>query len=164
MSLTAHFIYLIFFFFLIIRRPPRSTLFPYTTLFRSPRDYGRREPAPHADPVEQPPRREESEGVGQGEPRHDVAIGGLGPPQLALQRGREDPKHLAVDIVDRGHHEQQRAYRPAVSDPPGRGSDRLAHASIRERASHRPWRYVTPSARSYSPYPGRPVSPQIMRP
>src|SRR2546430_17274912 len=25
-----------FFFFLMIRRPPRSTLFPYTTLFRSP--------------------------------------------------------------------------------------------------------------------------------
>src|SRR5215510_15717780 len=24
------------FFFLMIRRPPRSTLFPYTTLFRSP--------------------------------------------------------------------------------------------------------------------------------
>src|SRR5256885_13086104 len=28
-----------FFFFLMIRRPPRSTLFPYTTLFRS-REYG----------------------------------------------------------------------------------------------------------------------------
>src|SRR6478672_12422857 len=27
-----------FFFFLMIRRPPRSTLFPYTTLFRSPVD------------------------------------------------------------------------------------------------------------------------------
>src|SRR5437762_14387619 len=26
---------LMFFFFLMIRRPPRSTLFPYTTLFRS---------------------------------------------------------------------------------------------------------------------------------
>src|SRR5436305_5066255 len=25
------------FFFVMIRRPPRSTLFPYTTLFRSPR-------------------------------------------------------------------------------------------------------------------------------
>src|SRR5690349_25103597 len=28
-----------FFFFLMIRRPPRSTLFPYTTLFRS--EHGR---------------------------------------------------------------------------------------------------------------------------
>src|SRR2546422_11683870 len=30
--LALHFL---FFFFLMIRRPPRSTLFPYTTLFRS---------------------------------------------------------------------------------------------------------------------------------
>src|SRR6266496_5721312 len=30
--------YFAFFFFLMIRRPPRSTLFPYTTLFRSPGD------------------------------------------------------------------------------------------------------------------------------
>src|SRR5258708_34356113 len=29
-----------FFFFLMIRRPPRSTLFPYTTLFRSPSALG----------------------------------------------------------------------------------------------------------------------------
>src|SRR6266581_7807231 len=27
--------FVVFFFFLMIRRPPRSTLFPYTTLFRS---------------------------------------------------------------------------------------------------------------------------------
>src|SRR5437660_11591343 len=30
-----HFPLLLLFFFLMIRRPPRSTLFPYTTLFRS---------------------------------------------------------------------------------------------------------------------------------
>src|SRR5438552_18933797 len=29
----------LYFFFLLIRRPPRSTLFPYTTLFRSPSDW-----------------------------------------------------------------------------------------------------------------------------
>src|SRR5258708_31497900 len=29
------FLLFLFFFFLMIRRPPRSTLFPYTTLFRS---------------------------------------------------------------------------------------------------------------------------------
>src|SRR6266852_9032078 len=36
-----------FFFFLMIRRPPRSTLFPYTTLFRSrwPLIRARRRPA-----------------------------------------------------------------------------------------------------------------------
>src|ERR1035438_10758307 len=32
---TATFSFIFFFFFLMIRRPPRSTLFPYTTLFRS---------------------------------------------------------------------------------------------------------------------------------
>src|SRR3989304_2817485 len=32
---TLVFYFFFFFFFLMIRRPPRSTLFPYTTLFRS---------------------------------------------------------------------------------------------------------------------------------
>src|SRR4051794_41706568 len=37
-----------FFFFLMIRRPPRSTLFPYTTLFRSRAGRGRRASRPPA--------------------------------------------------------------------------------------------------------------------
>src|SRR2546430_14368654 len=45
LTLTIH-SPLLFFFFLMIRRPPRSTLFPYTTLFRSLR-FG--EKAPDAD-------------------------------------------------------------------------------------------------------------------
>src|SRR5215475_15205782 len=48
-----------FFFFLMIRRPPRSTLFPYTTLFRSRRPapslYGR----PVALPAPARPARSE---------------------------------------------------------------------------------------------------------
>src|SRR2546427_13170036 len=39
MSLRSH---LLVFFFLMIRRPPRSTLFPYTTLFRSRQSLERR--------------------------------------------------------------------------------------------------------------------------
>src|SRR6266704_4871898 len=35
LHLCCTFILFLFFFFLMIRRPPRSTLFPYTTLFRS---------------------------------------------------------------------------------------------------------------------------------
>src|SRR5215218_11138179 len=41
-------LFVLYFFFLMIRRPPRSTLFPYTTLFRSrstPRSARRRGPA-----------------------------------------------------------------------------------------------------------------------
>src|SRR2546429_7814585 len=33
--LPAYHTFIVLFFFLMIRRPPRSTLFPYTTLFRS---------------------------------------------------------------------------------------------------------------------------------
>src|SRR6266576_5045730 len=33
-KISSHLLFI--FFFLMIRRPPRSTLFPYTTLFRSP--------------------------------------------------------------------------------------------------------------------------------
>src|SRR5438552_9724073 len=50
----------VFFFFLMIRRPPRSTLFPYTTLFRSPWRSIRRSgssPSPSAD--RSPERSEE---------------------------------------------------------------------------------------------------------
>src|SRR3712207_8994642 len=53
------------FFFLMIRRPPRSTLFPYTTLFRSP-DHQLRDVAVHV--VQTPP-------VGLLE--SDFAVGGL---------------------------------------------------------------------------------------
>src|SRR3989475_13059188 len=48
-----------FFFFLMIRRPPRSTLFPYTTLFRSLSNAGKATPdargAPGAGPRGQRP-------------------------------------------------------------------------------------------------------------
>src|SRR5712672_3833877 len=37
LSFIFIFLFFFFFFFLMIRRPPRSTLFPYTTLFRSAR-------------------------------------------------------------------------------------------------------------------------------
>src|SRR6266446_8805628 len=42
------FVLFFFFFFLMIRRPPRSTLFPYTTLFRSsmPKVTAMRAPSP----------------------------------------------------------------------------------------------------------------------
>src|SRR5436189_3247380 len=36
----------VYFFFLTIRRPPRSTLFPYTTLFRSKTSRSRATPSP----------------------------------------------------------------------------------------------------------------------
>src|SRR3989449_4891707 len=55
---------LLIFFFLMIRRPPRSTLFPYTTLFRSER-HRKHEPEP------EPRQREQGDG-GDGERRVDA--------------------------------------------------------------------------------------------
>src|SRR5260221_3315409 len=51
------------FFFLMIRRPPRSTLFPYTTLFRSP------------------VARNTAPGAGLGGPGPPVRQGGCGHPR-----------------------------------------------------------------------------------
>src|SRR5215211_9004423 len=50
-------VFVFFFFFLMIRRPPRSTLFPYTTLFRS---VGKaRHGAPSQETCLRPPNRSE---------------------------------------------------------------------------------------------------------
>src|SRR5947207_12607659 len=46
MFLTLSISSFFFFFFLMIRRPPRSTLFPYTTLFRSDVFFHRPVPPP----------------------------------------------------------------------------------------------------------------------
>src|SRR5438067_8919126 len=58
-----------FIFFLLLRRPPRSTLFPYTTLFRSDRHHRRPRPdrrrrdarrrRARAEPAARPRRRSE---------------------------------------------------------------------------------------------------------
>src|SRR3989441_9343124 len=47
------------FFFLMIRRPPRSTLFPYTTLFRSGDERQRAERPPHPHAEHQPAEADE---------------------------------------------------------------------------------------------------------
>src|SRR2546422_5559162 len=65
------------FFFLMIRRPPRSTLFPYTTLFRSHRASGgvtasvRSEGEPHA--LAQACCGVASKGAGSGSQRRSTA-------------------------------------------------------------------------------------------
>src|SRR6266567_8052015 len=54
------------FFFLMIRRPPRSTLFPYTTLFRSER------PVSAGDQPEQPAHQADpAQGAGGHSPRSE---------------------------------------------------------------------------------------------
>src|SRR5438094_4464103 len=55
--------YSLFFFFLMIRRPPRSTLFPYTTLFRSARSGPVRLPRDANGVHQRRRRRRESAGL-----------------------------------------------------------------------------------------------------
>src|SRR5256885_12723076 len=53
----------LFFFFLMIRRPPRSTLFPYTTLFRSGHVRVCRRPRAGRGARRRPARRRAGEGA-----------------------------------------------------------------------------------------------------
>src|SRR6266536_5582906 len=55
----ADLIFTYYVFFLMIRRPPRSTLFPYTTLFRSPRPPARAAPSRVGVPRRRRTRRSE---------------------------------------------------------------------------------------------------------
>src|SRR5574343_1609802 len=59
------------FFFLMIRRPPRSTLFPYTTLFRSRRHSFLRGTQLNADKPPQKPYRSE-EHTSELQSHHDL--------------------------------------------------------------------------------------------
>src|SRR5258708_29861978 len=78
------------FFFLMIRRPPRSTLFPYTTLFRSPRI--RRGPWRRGNL-----RRPGSPGVGTGENRARRA--GRGDRSEEHTSELQSPDHLVCRLL-----------------------------------------------------------------
>src|SRR3989442_4477874 len=91
----------------MIRRPPRSTLFPYTTLFRSLRDRASREIDPHCAPplpsevhdvrtgpaakVERPTRwvrRHEALELGWGHPRVPTTLS-----RQPVPSAEEEPPH-----------------------------------------------------------------------
>src|SRR2546430_12070060 len=75
-----------FFFFLMIRRPPRSTLFPYTTLFRSEALVAAEEAA-----------AEHHVGLAGGDGRDQRGqLGGI-----VLEVGVLDDDHLALRLGDR---------------------------------------------------------------
>src|SRR2546422_7471802 len=68
---------LLFFFFLMIRRPPRSTLFPYTTLFRSRRSHERRR-GRSAGARQGQGGTGRAGGAGRGDAAHGTGAGGVG--------------------------------------------------------------------------------------
>src|SRR2546426_10430779 len=90
------------FFFLMIRRPPRSTLFPYTTLFRSDRSLGDVHPlgSPHYTL----------------DPDNAVIVTG----NIAAGLARVAPEHARAFEANRA------ALLDPLADPPPRGQAALA--------------------------------------
>src|SRR2546429_2691339 len=96
-----------FFFFLMIRRPPRSTLFPYTTLFRSlacaPAETSKvvasRVMIDPACALPQPTRRAAL-----------IAAAPLAEPDQISSN--ESPKNLPLEAIDRSHGARSLALRP----------------------------------------------------
>src|SRR2546425_13317433 len=99
-----------FFFFLMIRRPPRSTLFPYTTLFRS-----------HDELVSEVPPRRQRGGHRGGEPLTRRAV-------AHLAELRREPARLAAPLVTSELH-------PRRQDPVARHvpHDLLGLAPVHDR-------------------------------
>src|SRR5215217_9200945 len=108
------------FFFLMIRRPPRSTLFPYTTLFRSVPGRDRPladqpQPPPPGHHPAQPGRPACPDRPGRGRRELGRDLGGGGPAPVLRRRGGPDG--------DRPHRRAAAASaRPPTSAPgrPGR--------------------------------------------
>src|SRR2546427_1842052 len=134
------------FFFLMIRRPPRSTLFPYTTLFRSPVARLRRGPVPET--IGGATETTRNHGHDQFHPpwEHGRAGGHAGPPAFPL------PAHAPV----------RRAGLAARSRLPGRDAGRVgerpvaaqAHSQKPERAEGGP--RVVPARRPGGEHRARP--------
>src|SRR3712207_7192071 len=90
-----------YFFFLMIRRPPRSTLFPYTTLFRSEAE-DERAALPVADPV-----RGDGRADGQHFLQHHVTLQcgalaaaiGLGPRHADRKSTRLNSSHANISYA-----------------------------------------------------------------
>src|SRR2546422_5440527 len=74
----------------MIRRPPRSTLFPYTTLFRSGHEVGRRGP-----------RRHEAHADLARRPR--VALRGMARGGFLADEDVAEPLEVVEGVVDRQH-------------------------------------------------------------
>src|SRR5215211_5821952 len=82
-----------FLFFLMIRRPPRSTLFPYTTLFRS------HAPGAELGAASRPAARDSNQSFLRMMADHHeglIAMTGIARPHLAGARTKRDAEKLAA--------------------------------------------------------------------
>src|SRR5215207_10572434 len=87
---TLHFVcvFLLFvFFFLMIRRPPRSTLFPYTTLFRSHSSRSTKRPRPMSG-LSRSPRMRSEEHTSELQSRVDIVC------RLLLEKKKKTNRNI----------------------------------------------------------------------
>src|SRR5436853_5463354 len=94
------------FFFLMIRRPPRSTLFPYTTLFRSQLDH-RRRGDDRADDV----ARRHRDGQDRKSTRLNSSHLGISYAVFCLKKKKRQLRHITAvgtELLEFGDEESQR--------------------------------------------------------
>src|SRR2546422_6798216 len=107
----------------MIRRPPRSTLFPYTTLFRSDGEarHADRIHPPAAIEIAEPPARDQEHGERQCVPGDDELNLAEVRPQPALNGRDGDCDDVEVDggEEDRAEHHGQRGPALSIHDLPG---------------------------------------------
>src|SRR5476649_3029906 len=94
-----------FFFFLMIRRPPRSTLFPYTTLFRSPVHQRVRRHA-HANQLRWDPLRSE-EHTSELQSHSDLVC------RLLLEKKKKAQSQALVEATNKRHYTLKPTYKKA---------------------------------------------------
>src|SRR2546430_11505473 len=107
---------LLYFFFLMIRRPPRSTLFPYTTLFRSQHAAG-------DDPRRQSARHQFSQRESLGAGQSAILLAGLKAKGEVQVRSEEHTSELQSQsnlvcrlLLEKKKNETARACPPSMQN------------------------------------------------
>src|SRR3989475_10919068 len=136
----------LFFFFLMIRRPPRSTLFPYTTLFRSIRSGGGHHPRGDRS-VRRLRAAELHHGMGESRGQDRRAPPSL--PRDRLERHRAGRRHAArvAAHLRRAVPPRGGPHPPGRRDPPQLPvRDLPLHSGLDPRTLHRARGPTYPSA------------------
>src|SRR6267378_1866130 len=109
------FLLFLFFFFLMIRRPPRSTLFPYTTLFRSPPQA--RRPGPPWARASRPCGGRSEEHTSELQSRRDLVC------RLLLEKKKR--RHRVASALEPNNDRRTDHHREAQGVLGGRDGERL---------------------------------------
>src|SRR3989440_7709269 len=125
----------LFFFFLMIRRPPRSTLFPYTTLFRSERVGGKGQEERRGEQSARANRARPEEERGGCQLRSDDGECG-GPDPALLDEVREVRGEVGDGVELRAGGEEEERREAEAADVDERVEERATvHRSLRRMVS-----------------------------